>query len=78
MYRAIPTGNKLLAQKWADRDQEIHLRKLREMKPSVVTFQMKKHRNHLNKKAKKEQLLEGHILFQNSLFYISFTKRIFR
>jgi ribosomal protein S4 len=61
MYRAIPTNNKLLQKKWAQKEREIHLNKLKEIKPQVeirepTTFK------HLKKKLKKTQMLEGKVL----------------
>lgn len=35
MYRAIPTSNKLLQKKWADKEREIHMNKLKDIKPTV-------------------------------------------
>lgn len=35
MYRAIPTGNKLLQRKWKEKEREIHMNKLKEIKPTV-------------------------------------------
>ena len=32
MYRAIPAGNKLLQKKWMEKEREIHVNKLKEMK----------------------------------------------
>ena len=29
MHRAIPVGNKLLQKKWADKEREIHMNKLK-------------------------------------------------
>lgn len=52
MYRAIPTGNKLLSKKWADKEKEIHKNKLREIKATVEIREPSKFR-HLKKKLKK-------------------------
>ena len=57
MYRAIPSGNKLLQKKWADKEREIHENKLREMKATVEIREPAKFR-HLKKKLKKNQMLE--------------------
>lgn len=35
MYRAIPVGNKLLSKKWADKEREIHVNKLKDIKATV-------------------------------------------
>ena len=35
MYRAIPVGNKLLSKKWADKERDIHLSKLKDIKATV-------------------------------------------
>lgn len=58
MYRAIPVGNKLLHRKWADKEREIHERKLREMRPAIDVREPSKFK-HLRKKLKKTQMLEG-------------------
>ena len=58
MYRAIPVGNKLLSKKWADKEREIHMNKLREMKATVQIGEPTKFK-HLKKKLKKTQMLEG-------------------
>ena len=58
MYRAIPTSNKLLQKKWADKEREIHLAKLKEIKPTVEIREPSQFR-HLKKKLKKTQMLEG-------------------
>ena len=57
MNRGLPIGNKLLTKKWQEKDREIHLRKLRDIKPQINLSGPTKFK-HLNKKAKKEQLLE--------------------
>ena len=58
MYRALPVGNKLLSRKWNDKEKEIHMRKLREMKATLDIKEPNKFR-HLKKKLKKTQMLEG-------------------
>ena len=35
MYRQKPVSNKLLSKKWANKEQEIHMNKLREIKATV-------------------------------------------
>jgi hypothetical protein len=52
MYRAIPTSNKLLQKKWADKERDIHLSKLREIKPTVEIREPSQYK-HLKKKLKK-------------------------
>ncbi len=58
MYRAIPASNKLLQKKWSTKDQEIHLTKLKEIRPSVEISEPTKFR-HIKKKLKKTQMQEG-------------------
>ena len=58
MYRAIPCSNKLLSRKWADKEQEIHRRKLQEIRATVEIREPTKFK-HLKKKLKKTQMLEG-------------------
>ena len=52
MYRAIPTGNKLLSKKWNDKEREIHKTKLKEIKAAVEIREPSKFR-HIVKKQKK-------------------------
>ena len=63
MYRAVPVGNKLLSQVWQDYDQQIHVRKLREMRPTINTTNSNLAFSHLKKKSKKEQMLEGGYIY---------------
>ena len=58
MYRAIPTSNKLLQRRWADKERDIHLTKLKEIRATVEIREPSQHR-HLKKKLKKTQMLEG-------------------
>lgn len=58
MYRAIPCGNKLLSKKWSDKEREIHMNKLKGIKPTVEIREPAQFR-HLKKKLKKTQMLEG-------------------
>lgn len=58
MYRAIPTSNKLLQKRWADKEREIHINKLRDIKPTVEIREPSQYK-HLKKKLKKTQMLEG-------------------
>jgi hypothetical protein len=58
MHRAIPKGNKLLHKKWADKEKEIHLAKLKEIRPTVEISEPYKPR-HITKKLKKTQMQEG-------------------
>lgn len=57
MYRALPSGNKLLTKKWQERDKKIHQQRLREVKPTVSLRQPTNFK-HLKSRAKKEQMLE--------------------
>jgi hypothetical protein len=52
MNRSIPISNKLLSRKWADKDKEIHHKKLKEAKSSIDLRSPTSFR-HLVKKAKK-------------------------
>lgn len=58
MHRAIPQGSKLLSKKWAQQEQEIHKKKLRDIRPTVEIREPPKFK-HLKKKLKKTQMLEG-------------------
>lgn len=53
MHRAIPVGNRILNKKWQDKQDEIHTKKLREVKSSL-DLKQPSHFNHLRSKAKKE------------------------
>ena len=61
MYRAIPTSNKLLQKKWADKEWEIHMNKLKEIKGTMDIKEPTAFK-HLKKKLKKNQMLEGKLL----------------
>lgn len=67
MYRAIPASNKLLQKKWMDKEREIHINKLKDMKAQVEIREPTQFR-HLKKKSKKTQMLEGkrinHLIYQ--------------
>jgi hypothetical protein len=58
MYRAIPTGNKLLTSKWQEHEKNIHKRKLKEIKSSIDN-QGGNGPKHLKLKQKKTQMMEG-------------------
>ena len=36
MHREIPTPNKILSRKWQQRDMDIHLKKMKQIRPSIV------------------------------------------
>ena len=57
MHRAIPVSNRFLSKKWEEHNQEVHLEKLRSMKPTVDANSPPVF-SHTIKKAKREQLLE--------------------
>jgi hypothetical protein len=58
-------GNKVLHKKWSDKERQIHKDKLKSIKPSVEIGQPANFR-HLKSKAKKNQMLEGKVLFLTS------------
>ena len=58
MYRAIPTANKLLSNKWTNQQHDIHLKNLSKVKGSVDMREPPKF-GHLKKKMKKTQMMEG-------------------
>jgi len=59
MYRAIPVGNKLCAERNRQRDQEMHRQRLKSMRPQVDTSEPNvAHLDHLRNNLKREQLLE--------------------
>merc|ERR1712224_772284 len=59
MYRAIPVGNKLCAQRNRQREQELHRARLRSMRAQVDTSEPTvAHLDHLRNNLKREQLLE--------------------
>ncbi len=59
MYRAIPKGNKLLDDRWNRRKMQLHLEKLRTIKPVVETYNRTVKSVHLARNSKKEQIFEG-------------------
>ena len=52
MYRAIPSANKILTNKWQDQLQQIHLSNLKKIKGTVDMKEPPKFK-HLKKKMKK-------------------------
>lgn len=65
MHRAQPTLSKLLNKKWTEKQQEIHARRLREMKPTHAISEPKLY-SHLVTKPKRTQMLEGK--FESNIF----------
>lgn len=59
MHRAIPVGNRLLSRIWEERSEELHRRKLRDMRARVDSASPHVF-PHTARRAKKEQLLEEH------------------
>lgn len=41
MFREIPTVNRLLQKKWNDKEQQIHLEKLKNIKSTIKTKKRK-------------------------------------
>lgn len=58
MYRAQPKASKLLSAKWQEKDHQIHLAKLQNIK-SAIKVQRPQEHAHLKSKPKKNQMLEG-------------------
>lgn len=59
MYRAIPVGNKLCAERNRQRNQELHRQRLKAMRPQVDTSEPGVvHLDHLRNNLKREQILE--------------------
>ena len=58
MYRAQPKASKLLSAKWQEKDHQIHLKKLKDIK-SALNVKRPASYNHLKTKPKKNQMLEG-------------------
>jgi len=58
MYRAQPKASKLLSAKWQEKDHQIHLQKLQNIK-SAIKVQKPHEFAHLKSKPKKNQMLEG-------------------
>jgi len=59
MYRSIPVGNKLCADRNRQRNQELHRQRLKAMRPQVDTSEPQVvHLDHLRNNLKREQLLE--------------------
>ena len=62
MNRSQPKASKLLSAKWQEKDHQIHLAKLRNMK-SAIRVQRPAEFGHLKSKPKKNQMLEGKTIF---------------
>lgn len=58
MNKGLPAPNKYLSKKWRQQDHELHMKKLKEMKPSL-NLNPPAPLTHLKSKAKKDQQLEG-------------------
>jgi E3 ubiquitin-protein ligase TRIP12 len=59
MHRSIPVGNKLCAERNRQREQELHQKRLKSMRPQVDTSEPQVvHLDHLRNNLKREQLLE--------------------
>ena len=58
MNKAPPVGSKLLSSLWMQWEQKIHRDRIRKAKPTVDISEPLKFR-HIEKKKKKEQMLEG-------------------
>ena len=58
MYRAQPKASKLLSAKWQEKEHQIHLAKLQNIK-SAIKVQRPQEHAHLRSKPKKNQMLEG-------------------
>jgi E3 ubiquitin-protein ligase TRIP12 len=57
MFRAIPVSNRILSKKWDEKNHEIHMKKLNDMK-STIDAKRPASFAHLKRRAKKEQMLE--------------------
>ena len=62
MYRAVPTGNRLLEERWNRWQMKQHKQRLRSMKPIINTFHTGHKMNHTIRNFKREQLFEGIVL----------------
>ena len=62
MYRAQPKASKLLSAKWQEKDHQIHLKKLKDIK-SALNVKRPASYNHLKTKPKKNQMLEGKLAY---------------
>ena len=67
MYRAQPKASKLLSAKWQEKEHQIHLQKLQNIK-SAINVQKPHQFAHLKTKPKKNQMLEGKL--PKRLFHI--------
>ena len=64
MYRAQPKASKLLSAKWQEKDHQIHLKKLKDIK-SALNVKRPASYNHLKTKPKKNQMLEGKLAYSH-------------
>ena len=56
----LPTSSKILMKRWNERNQEIHRKKLADIRPLIDSHQPTRFK-HIKKSAKKEQILEGQL-----------------
>ena len=56
--KSVPTASKLLSRIWREREEELHLKNLKEAKSQIVIEHPTRY-SHLQRKHKKAMLLEG-------------------
>ena len=57
MFRAIPSSNRICTEKKKNKDQSLHLKKIREMKPFIDIMEPTSY-GFMNSRKKKEQMQE--------------------
>jgi len=67
MYRAIPQANKILSNKWQKEQHASHVENLKNIKSTVNCYAPTRV-DHLHKKSKKTQIVEGKLSFRLSIF----------
>eukprot|EP00826_Nyctotherus_ovalis_P063249 TRINITY_DN9259_c0_g3_i2.p2 TRINITY_DN9259_c0_g3~~TRINITY_DN9259_c0_g3_i2.p2 ORF type:complete len:102 (+),score=18.93 TRINITY_DN9259_c0_g3_i2:81-386(+) len=59
MYRAIPTGNRILEERWTRRQMAQHRQRIKSMKPIINTYHSVSVPNRTLRNFKREQIFEG-------------------
>ena len=59
MYRAIPKPNKILDEKWNQKQLELHKKRVKDMRATVTTRFQSKNLKHITNNGKKQKMFEG-------------------
>jgi len=61
MYRAIPTGNRILQERWNRRKMIQHRQRIRSMKPIINSYHNAPVQSKTLRNFKREQIFEGNL-----------------